>query len=325
MSESFIASIVIVTGDSPERMTRSLSCLRRQSIADQLELIIITAPEYVEDIRKLRLSEYADFVVEAGDLTSSARGRAQAVRMARGKYIIFGEDHAFPGQDTWAERIVAALERDDISAAAAGVQNANPATSASWATQFMGYTFWSGAFKDGPATVLPSHNSSYPRDLLLQYGEELELMLESEGVMQADLRSKGHKFWVDGSVHVEHMNFSRLGPSIWLHYLTGRLFAGYRSLKWGWPMRILYAIGAPAIVVKRLFEIGEQCFRNKLGSEFLRALPLLLVFLVVNAVGEAVGYLFGVGNIEPAVATLEYERWRNVLPDEATLQERPAT
>jgi hypothetical protein len=63
------------------------------------------------------------------------------------------------------------------------VCNANPATAVSWANMLLEYAPWTESAERGPVAHLPGHNSSYRRDLLLAYSENLELLMESESIL----------------------------------------------------------------------------------------------------------------------------------------------
>ena len=309
-------------GDGPEALTGSLSRIRRQTIADKLQLIILARAEHCEGIENLRPNEFADFTVIAGDLSTSARARAEAVQKAAAPIVIFAEDHAFVESDYWAERLVSG-HSEAVVATGPVMRNANPQSAASWATFLIEYGAWAGRVKAGPAATIPGHNSSYRRDVLLSYGDRLPDLLEMEWVIQNDLRAKGYQLHLDPSVKVNHLNYALLWPSMRLHFTFGRVFADSRSQEWSKTQRVLFALAAPGIFLKRLAMIAFTCFTSNLTLTFFRALPMLILFLMLSATGEAIGYLFGAGERELELAELEYSRWRNVLPNEADLQMKP--
>lgn len=322
MTSEFAASVVLVTGDGAEALAGILSRLRRQTIARQLEVIFVTRPECADAISALRPNEFSEFVVLAGDLSTSARGRAQGVRAARADIVIFAEDHSFPLHDDWAERLVVHFD-EGYAGVGPVVRNANPGTAASWGTLAIEYTHFLSQPSAGVAPYIAGHNSAYRRELLLGFGDDLPAMLESEWRLQNELRAGGHTFLMDPEIETAHMNYSRLRPSFRLHYLAGRMFAASRREGWGPARRIAFALAAPAIFLKRLIDVSARCLASDAAPHLPRALPVMIGYLAASAAGEAMGYATGTGGRESDLAEMEYSRWRNVLPKEADLQMKP--
>ena len=60
--------------------------------------------------------------------------------------------------------------------------------------------------------------------------------------------------------------------------------------------RVLYALGTPLLVPLLYARIARSVFaRGRARRQFLFATPLVLLYTVVWAFGEAVGYAFGGG------------------------------
>lgn len=62
----------------------------------------------------------------------------------------------------------------------------------SWADLFIGYSPWLAPSSSREAEFLPGHNTSYKRAVLLEYGDQLDSMMQAETVLHWNLRSKGH-------------------------------------------------------------------------------------------------------------------------------------
>jgi hypothetical protein len=320
--QTITASIICVTGDGAAALQGLLSRLRRQSIAHELELIIVGRQEKTKEIKAIQPGEFARFQVLDHDLSTSARARAAGVRAAQGATVIFAEDHAFPLSDDWAERLVS--HRAYASAVGPVILNANPQTASSWASLMIEYGMWMHAAKPGWTPYIAGHNSAYDKEMLLSYGDALADMLEAEWVLQNDLRKKGHRFWIDPDIKVAHMNYSLFRPSLVLHFAEGRMFAASRREGWSPVRRAAFAAAFPLIFAKRLIAISRTAARGLHGRALLRCFPHLIAFLAISATGEGIGYAFGAGNWRSRFAEMEYLRWRNVLPDEVDLQKGPA-
>jgi hypothetical protein len=185
--------------------------------------------------------------------------------------------------------------------------------SAGWVDFLVDYGRWVPPVASGPVDDLPGHNSSYKRALLLDYGPELESMLDAEWILHRDLRHRGYALYLEPAAMTRHVSPSRLVPSLvqWFHYSRG--FATSRSRDWPGARRALYAAGSPLIVLVRLR--GVIAAMRRVGQARLigRALPLAVLTLAASAAGELVGYAVGGG--EGAEGTREYELHRDRYVD----------
>jgi hypothetical protein len=322
MTSDIAASVVLVTGDGADHLAGILARLRHQTIAHRLEVIFVTRDVHQDGIAALKPNEFGGFKVFAGDLSTSARGRAMGVHAATAPITIFAEDHSFPVHDDWAERIVRHFD-DAWAGVGPVVRNANPSTGASCATLLLEYGPFLGRDAPGPARYIAGHNCAYRTALLTAYGDQLGEMLESEWRLQNALCAQGHRFLVDPAIEVAHMNYARVAPSLKLHHLAGRMFAASRRAGWSTPRRMAFALAAPLIFAKRFVQSVAEGLGPETRGDLPRSIPPLLLYLAVSAAGEAMGYLFGTGGREGELAELEYSRWQHVRPEEVALQLDP--
>ncbi len=68
--------------------------------------------------------------------------------------------------------------------------------------------------------------------VLLEYGTELEHLLDAEWLLHKNLRSRGHRLYLEPAAMSRHFSVTRLVPSIieWFHF--SRAFATSRSRDW---------------------------------------------------------------------------------------------
>ncbi|HEX7588065.1 MAG TPA: hypothetical protein VF478_07110, partial [Anaerolineae bacterium] len=189
--------------------------------------------------------------------------------------------------------------------------NANPASAISWANLLIEYGEWLEPWPEGQPSHLPGHNCSYKRLLLLEYGDRLEEMMAAESVLHWDLRARGYDITIERKARTWHLNFSRFFPSAYLRLLSGRTFSAARSRDWpGWK-RLVYVGGSPLIPFVRLWRIVRQMRRHRWHGVFAcQILALTLMLLVLDAGGEVVGLLRGMGEAERGVAAFEFHRSR---------------
>lgn len=307
-------SVMLITPDTFVTIRQTVRCLAEQTIASQLELMIICDNEAALDVDAGAISGFANVpIVElTRGLNSTAEAHAIAIERATAPVVAFAEDHCFP-EPEWAAALVA-RHAGDWAAVGPVLKSANPESAVSFADLYMGYGPFLHPSTGGPADFLPGHNSSYKRDVLLAYGKRLSELLASEHRLHEQLRGDGHRLYLDGAVVARHTNFSRWKPFLWASYLSARSFAGHRSSGWSVVRRIAFAAAWPLIAAVRYCRIVKQVFESGKGvAHLLWCTPALIGGLVSSAWGEAVGYLFGSGNAQQRLVYYEFHRYRHTL------------
>jgi hypothetical protein len=312
-------TVVLITPDSAESLGRTFGCLRAQTARERIEVVLV-APSVELGIPEEWTAGLVFRIVPVGTLRSWGHGAATGIHEASAPLVVFGEDHAYadPG---WAAMLIETY-REDWAAACPSVRNANPGTALSWADFLIGYAPWAAPATDGQVQFLTGHNCSYRRELLLEYGERLEPLLEAETVLHWDLSSRGYRLRLQTAATISHVNFSLPTSFIRAQWMAGRLFGGIRSAAWPAWKRGIYALASPLIPWVRLSRIAGIC-RSRAGLPFLRALPWLVVGLGIDAAAQAIGYLAGPGSVQAKLTELEYHRERHVCEaDRKAMMER---
>jgi len=301
-------SVIIVTPDSYDTIRDLVCALRAQTVREALELVIV-APAAAA-LRAV-IADLDDFccwrIVELGSLRTVARAKTAGIRCATAPVVVLTEDHSLP-DPAWAQALIDA-HGQGWAAVGPAMGNGNPQSLISWADFIIGYGPWFNPPAASEVDELPGHNTSYKRDLLLEYKDRLEELLAAESTLHQELRERGHRLYLEPAARTFHSNFTR--PSRWIPYLyySGRLFAAQRAHSWRLQRRAAYSAGAcliPLVRFKRLVP-GMRRLRPDLPS---RVLAPLLFALVVDAVGQWLGYTFGAGQAAEKVARLEFHRSR---------------
>jgi GT2 family glycosyltransferase len=298
--------VVLVTPDRFDAIRETISYLRKQTARDRLEVVIVAPSASELGLIPSELREFYGFqVVEIGKITSIGAANAVGVRSANAPVVALAEDHSYP-DPIWAEVLI---ESHQKSWAAVGpeVRNANPDSVISWADFFLGYGPWMKPAAAGEVQHLPGHNSSYKRSILLNYGAELEIMLEAESVLHWDLRRKGHRLYLQPGAKISHINFGVLSSWIPAQFHSSRLFASVRARRWVFLQRFLYACAAPLIPGVRFWRVMRQSHKLE-----LRVVPVLILGLAISALGEMMGYAFGMGNARQKLTGFEFHRVRHL-------------
>lgn len=315
---TFRLSAILVTEEGGDGLDRILGCLASQRIAPRIEVVVAAADPAALRISAGHAAALGRLRILAADTTTSATARAAAIEAASAPAVALVEDHSFPQGPLWAERLLEGLAAGHACVGPTMI-NANPATRTSRANLAVEYAPWMRGGAARRVAFLPGHNSAYRRDLLVGYGNALAAMLEAEWVVQADLGRRGHTLLHDPRIVVAHLNYARLRRSLRLQFLSGRMFAASRAGSWPRAKRLLFALAAPAIPLRRFAAIVPHMLRAGPRASALPALPHTLLILMASGAGEGLGYLLGDGGRRRALARMEYRRWRNLLPEERHL------
>lgn len=309
-------SVIAITRGSFSALARLFAHLRDQTIQDRLE-VVIAAPSR----RELCLdeSELTGFhgvkLVETGSAVSNPIARAAAIRAATAPIVALTEEHSFP-EPEWAATLLAA-HGEGCAAVGPAIINANPRTAVSWANLLVEYGHWVDRPKDDRIDHLPGHNGSYRRDILLAYGDDLAAMLEAESVLHWDLRKRGHRLCLEPGARTRHLTVSRWSITLPLRFSVGRSFAGSRARAWHAGRRLLYAAAGPLIPCIRFRRAHDDLRRVRARRPVPRGVgAVLLAILIVDGLGEMIGYAFGSGRANETLTALEFDRLRHIRADE---------
>jgi len=303
-------SAIVITPDTPASVAATIRCLQAQTVAHDLELVLV-GPGVADHATDPGLTSTFAAVraVAVENMNSASRARAAGIRAATSPVVVLTEDHSSPEPD-WAEALIEA-HREPWAVVGPAMLNANPDSILSWANFVIEYGEWQAPAATGESDHLPGHNSSYKRDLLLAMGDRLEPALEVESLLHWQLRQQGQRLLLDGRARTHHLNFSRLMSSLALRFHCGHMFAGMRASRWPLHRRLGYAVAWPLIPPIRLTRIIHQLrCRGRSGGFVGHLLPALLLLLYVDAAGELVGYLFGPGEAPRRIADIDFDRPR---------------
>jgi GT2 family glycosyltransferase len=303
-------AVILTTPDCYDTIRKTIACLRKQTARDRLEIVIV-APSLRElEPCESELKSFATFhVVEVGTLKSIGAANAAGVRHAGAPLVALAEDHSFPDPD-WAEALIAAHQQNWIAVGPA-VRNGNPGSIVGWADFLIAYGPWMECVSGGVAEHLPGHNSSYKKSVLIEYGSELEAMLEAESVLHWDLNKKGYRLYLESRAKISHLNFGTLSSWLPAQFHSGRMFATIRSRNWSKAKRLLYVFSAPLIPTIRFYRILRQVYQHR-PKLHAGVIPMLVLGLVMSALGEMAGYAIGEGGSRKTLTHLEFHRIRHI-------------
>jgi hypothetical protein len=313
-------SVILLAPNDSTRIQKTIWHLRAQTRVSEIELLIVTPnAAQIESAFARQQEFYAVKIVTVDANAPTNVARARGVYTSTAPIIAFAEDHAFPSPN-WADALLAAHEKP-YAAVSVQMHNANP-SSISRADMLMSFSNWIAPAVRGEMPMLPGHNTSYKREILYAYGEQLSEILNSEAVMHQDLTRRNHKLFLETRASIRHLNFALWLPFLRHKFLGGRSFAAIRAntQNWTWTQRLLYACGGGAIPLLRFWRMVPDLKRTgalqTLDFTFIAALT---TGLIVHAFGEVIGYLFGEGNSLAHYAVLELNRADHLRAEERVL------
>ena len=87
-----------------------------------------------------------------------------------------------------------------------------------------------------------------------------------------------------------------------------------RAKNWAIWKRLVYIVGSPLIPVIVLYRTLKKIQQVGKGALLPRIIPAMMAGLLPHAVGEAVGYSFGVGRAAERYSCFEMKRFLHVVP-----------
>ena len=218
--------------------------------------------------------------------------RAAGIAAATAPYVAVIEDHCRVTRG-WADAILEA-HRAGHHVVGGAVRNVKTERARDWAPFFCEYGAFMEPSPTGPVDDLTGMNVSYDREALAEIADLL-----AEGRWESDLhprlRKRGYGFWAAEGAVIEHAKDFGFVEFASQRYHYSRSFAGMRNASLG-ARRPIYALATPLLVpliARRI--VSSVRSRPGYRPAFRRAAPLVLVYTMIWAFGELVGYTFGGG------------------------------
>lgn len=255
-------TIILVVGERRDRAGRALASLLAQSAVDRMEVLLYDLgpgeppPVPGSDhpaVRTVRMPPDALF----------SRVKAEGVKIAAAPVVVFVEEHTRV-YEGWAEALIEA-HRGPWAAVGAEVHNGNPGVRFSRVLEIINYHPWLPPAPRAEFGMLPGHNSSFKRDLLLAYGDDLEELLRAEIVLHQRLHRDGHRLLVEPAARFEHLNESTFPSAARGRFLWNRLYGPMRARFFGWSRtrRLVYLLATPLIPFYALARITWFAARRR--------------------------------------------------------------
>lgn len=236
-------------------------------------------------------------LVECPPATPLPEMHRRALLRARGAYIAVIEDHCVPDGD-WLGNIAAALRAapEDIAAVGGAVANGLTDRAIDWATFLCEYARVQPPVPQGPAQSLPGMNVAYRRSALERIPQACLASNFWEADVHPRLRALGYGLLSSNAIVVTHKKRFSVRLFVAQRFIYSRHFAGCRFGRQRRFARMAAAVAALLLPFLVLWRISRAALARDQGRELARAAPMLLLFSLVWAAGEIVGYAAGPGD-----------------------------
>lgn len=279
---------VILPTDSYETIAPVLEHLRRQTIADRIEIVLVV-PAAADIPDKTTCAALQ--IQRMKSITPLGEARAIGVRAASAPFVFVGETHSYLRADA-AEKLLSAAHSTGATVVVPGFENANPGNILSWAAFLVDYGRWTPTSTAREIKDMPLYNALFRRDDLLQLGERLERAFAHGDEMSLALRSRNARVYFEPAAHILHLNISAPAHTVHEQFLAGAMIGRQRVKRWGWPKRLLYAAASPLIPFVLFRRNVAGAWRTIRARELSWSIiAAMLVLDLAKATGECVAYL----------------------------------
>jgi hypothetical protein len=292
-SADILLSVILVTNRGLGTISPAIECLREQTVAARIELLVVARSGMVTVEALASVSGFAAVgLVSLDEVGRRGRAAGYAVQFARGRFIALLENHSFGKPDMY-ERLVEGFD-GSTAVVSPNVRSANPDNLWGLGTYILAYGDFAPPPRTPPSNLLPHHTSVYRRDILEMFHDGLPSILEKEYRLHETLIRSGFRIKVSTDATTFHINEGRWRRCCSDPLILGKVFGAARSREWSKSRRILYVCLLPAIVGLHLLRFIKTARRlDETRNKLLPLTPRLLVIATAFGAGEVNGYLTG--------------------------------
>lgn len=287
-------SVVIASVNGFESLGECLENLERE-IADFPAAEILVYDRCLDDTAARAEARFPFATIRHfGSAFSVPKLRGLAMAEAKGAIVVVIEDHCMVAEG-WLRTIdFACRESADCGVIGGAVENGSPERLMDRAVFLCEYSFSMLPLIRGVADGVTGNNVCYRREVLV--GQDRRLLEDRwEYFLHQKLREDGVRFFCAPEIVVYHRKEFGFGYFMAQRFHYSRSFSAMRAVEMSLPRRIVQAAATPLLPLLILRRMASQSSEKGQLGEFVRCLPLLLLFMVSYAVGEAAGSLLGAG------------------------------
>jgi hypothetical protein len=283
---------VILATDTYETIRGVVERLRRQTMREQIEIVVIAPCAAAVDAILAYREEFAAVQILESPCTSIAAARAQGIRSAAAPIVFIGETHSYPHPNL--AEVLLPVFSNSWAAATPAIGNANPKGAFSWAALLSDYGKWAEGLDAGEIPAAPPHNAAYRRSVLLELGDRLELALGFSEELPRWMRAHGHRTYFEPAARIDHANVTRFRHWMRERFAAGWVVASQRIHGWSWARRLVYVGGSIFIPMVVIWRVLPGVWQNARHRHLPAAtVPAMVLAAIIRAMGELCGYAGG--------------------------------
>ena len=291
--ETPVVSVVIPSVNGLPSIADCLDALGRQEGNVPAEVVVADrCGEAIRAVLRERFPRARILAAPAG--TSIPALRALGIAESRAPLVAIIEDHCNVGP-AWLLTIDRA-RRGGHRVIGGAVENGSVERVVDWAAFFCEYARFMPPLRGGPVEEVAGNNVVYDRAALNAVGSD-DIGGSWEFFLHARLKERGIPFHCEPELLVSHRKEFGFAYFLAQRYHYSRSFAGMRlrgAPRW---KRAAYAAATPLLPPLLLARIARAVApRRRYWGRFVQAAPVLAVFLVSGAWGEAAGAIAGPGD-----------------------------
>ncbi len=285
-----------VSTEDHRRVLEALDALRAQDVPIPYEVVIVDRrdDEVTAEIRE----NYPEVRLSVCPRTATLpEMRTVALGDSTAPFVAVTEDHCVPPSD-WLRTFQDALNRHPDTVVIAGcVINGVKDRALDWATYLCEYTGTAPPVPEGPNAQLAGMNVVYRRAALEGVSRDLLQKGFWETTVHPVLAARHQGLMSTNHIRIFHCKKFSFRLFAAQRFIYSRYFAGIRFTPEQRARRMLAAVITPVLPLLLVARLAHALSaKQDLRGPALRALPYLLVFFVIWAAGEIVGYVRGPGD-----------------------------
>jgi hypothetical protein len=173
----------------------------------------------------------------------------------------------------------------------------------------------------GPVKFVAGQNSTFKRDLLLRYDEQLELLMNADLVMQWMLLRDGYEFLHEPSVKIAHLNENAVSRLCVGAFYWNWCFSNARAevFKWSPIRKVMWIVLSPLIPWVRFGRMSASVSRDGFAriGQFICDIPAIFAVNYSSAAGQVFGLLNKIDRASQEFSVFELNEPRLSYPEDA--------
>jgi hypothetical protein len=286
-------TVVLIADNYRDRAQRMLRSVLEQDIADRIVIFVYDrANQSGKDFPELN---HPNVVYEAVDRRLTlGQLQKRATLTAATDIIAFIEEHVTvpPG---WARETLLRHAQGYAGVSGSFVAG-NPGQHFARILFSITYGTYVLPQQSGETQHMPGDNSSFIRARLLRYGDEMEILFNTDSLLMGRLLADGENFYRAAELQLHHWN-EHIFSDGWkaLFYWNQMYICNRVTLEsWSLPHRVTRFLATPLVPFVRVLKTYRQSRRNGADmKQFLADSPIAFLYHCASALGMATGLLFG--------------------------------